>query len=483
MNKRAVLHLVAFMTLFVGIAMVLSAGVSVLMKDPLTIGWAFLQSALITLAISLILFFTTRGPATLGRRDGFGVVTIGWILVVLVGSLPFLLTHSIPQFVPALFETVSGFTTTGATVIPDVESLPKGILFWRSLTHWLGGMGVIILCVAILPFLGIGGMQIYRAEMPGPFKDRLTPQITSTAKRLWGVYVLITLLETLFLKCLGKMSFFDALCHAFSTVATGGFSTRNASIGAFNNPTIEIIITVFMFISGINFSLHHLALTRNPRCYFKDSEFKVYSSLIVLTSALIAFNLWQTQSLPLLSSFRYACFTTSSIMTTTGFCTADFNLWPIPSQFILILLMFIGGCAGSTSGGIKVVRILVVFKTIFREMKVFMRPSAAIAIKIGKNPIETEVVRHICGFFLLFILTFALGTLLMTYYTPDLITASSAVIASLGNAGPGFNAVGPLSNYASLPQTAQLILTLCMLLGRLEFYTFIMLFLPSLWKR
>ena len=483
MNKRAVLHLVSFMTLVVGLSIVGCALVSLLCGDARAVQFAFLKSGGIAVALSLACVLLTRGDVNLARRDGFGVVTIGWILVAGVGALPYLFSGAIPNVVPAIFETVSGFTTTGSSVVADVESLPRGILFWRALTHWYGGMGVLVLCVAILPFLGVGGMQVYRAEMPGPFKDRLTPQIATTAKLLWGVYLLLTLAETLLLKWIGGMGWFDAVCHSFATVATGGFSTRNASLGAYDSAAIDVIATVFMFLAGVNFSLHHLALTRKPGCYFKDPEFRAYALLLLGGGLFLTFNAWAAGAASLGRCLRDAFFTGTSVMTTTGFCTADFDRWPDASRFVLLLMMFIGACAGSTGGGMKVVRVMVVVKSVLREIKVFMRPTAAIKVKLGSKPVEPDTVSHIGAFFMIFVIVFALASFLMTFYTGDLETATSSVIASLGNVGPGLNAVGPTQNYGAIPHGGQAVLIVCMLLGRLELYTVLMLFMPGLWKR
>jgi trk system potassium uptake protein TrkH len=484
-NPRAVLHLVSLTTLVVGLAILACAPVSHLCGDARAVQFALLEAGGLAVGLSLVGAWLTRGEVRLARRDGFGVVTIGWLLAVVVGTLPYLLSGSIPAFVPALFESVSGFTTTGSTILADVETLPRGILFWRALTHWVGGMGVLVLCVALLPFLGVGGMQVFRAEVPGPFKDRLAPQIATTAKLLWGVYLLLTLLETILLKWVGGMGWFDAVCHAFSTIATGGFSTRNASLAAYDSAAIDIIATVFMFLGGVNFSLHHLALTRNPGCYFKDSEFRVYSLILLASGLFLAFNAWGwgAGGLPLGRCLRDGFFTGTSVMTTTGFCTADFDRWPDASRFVLVLLMFIGACAGSTGGGMKVVRVMVVVKSVLREIKVFMRPAAAITVKLGNKPVEPGTVSHIGAFFMLYVIVFAIASFLMTFFTGDLVTATSSVAASLGNVGPGLNAVGPTQNYAAIPHAGQAVLVACMLLGRLELYTVLMLFMPSLWKK
>ncbi|MCF7848389.1 MAG: potassium transporter, partial [Kiritimatiellales bacterium] len=385
--------------------------------------------------------------------------------------------------VAAMFETMSGFTTTGASVLSELEAVPHGILFWRALTHWFGGMGVLVLCVAILPFLRVGGIQVYRAEMPGPSKDRLTPRITTTAKLLWGVYALLTLLETLLLRFIGKMNWFDSLCHTFATMATGGFSTRSASVGAFDSAVIDTIIIVFMFLAGINFSLHYYALTGKPGRYFRDPECRAYFIFLMACSLFITLNIWFAGCGGFMRCLRDAFFTGTSVLTTTGFCTADFDRWPDASRVLLVLMMFVGGCAGSTGGGMKIVRVVIMFKKVVREIKLFMRPSAVIQIKFGGKPVEQEVISHIAAFFVIFIIVFGLCSFLMTFFTPNLETAATSVIASLGNIGPGLNAVGATQNYAAIPATGQGILILCMLLGRLELYTVLILFLPSFWKR
>ncbi len=483
MNKRIVLHLVSYMTLVIGLAILACAGVSFYLGDGRDVQMAFVKSGFLTLAISVVMGLLTRGEVNLGRREGFGIVTFGWISVALVGALPYLFSGVIPNVIPAIFETVSGFTTTGSSILSDLESIPRGILFWRALTHWFGGMGVLVLCVAILPFLGVGGMQIYRAEMPGPFKDRLTPHITTTAKLLWGVYLLLTLTEAILLKFVGGMGWFDAICHSFSTIATGGFSTRSASVAYYNSATIDAILTAFMFIAGVNFSLHHYAVIGKPGRYLKDPEFKAYFFFLAACGLFMTLNIWFNGYGTLRHCFRDAFFTGTSVMTTTGFCTADFDLWPQASRLLLMIMMFAGGCAGSTSGGIKIVRMMIIFKKTVREIKLFMRPAAAIRIKLGNKPVEQDVVMHISAFFAIFVLVFAISSLLMTFYTPNLETATSSVIASLCNVGPGLNAVGATQNYAAIPATGQTILIICMLLGRLELYTILIMFLPGLWKR
>jgi trk system potassium uptake protein TrkH len=483
MNKRAVFHLVSYMTLVIGLAIVACAGVSWYYNEPMRIRLSLLESGLIAIGCAAIVGVLTKGDINLSRRDGFGVVTFGWISATIFGALPYIFSGVISHPMSAIFETMSGFTTTGASVLSDLENIPRGILFWRALTHWFGGMGVLVLCVAILPFLGVGGMQIYRAEMPGPSKDRLTPRITTTAKLLWGVYALLTLVEALLFKFMGGMGWFGSLCHTFATIATGGFSTYSASIGAFDSAVVDAIITVFMFLAGVNFSLHYYALTGKPGRYFKDPEFRVYFFFLLGATLFITWNVWSAGLAPLGRSFRDAAFTATSILTTTGFCTADFDIWPDASRFLLVTMMFVGGCAGSTGGGMKIVRVFIMFKKMVREMKLFMRPSSVIQMKLGGKPVEQEIISHISAFFAIFVLIFTLGSFVMTFFTPDLETAATSVIATLGNIGPGLNAIGATQNYAAISPLGQGILTCFMLLGRLELYTVLILFLPSFWKK
>lgn len=483
MNKRAVFHLVSYMTLVIGLSIILCAGISYLYHDSISIQWSLINSGAITVLSALLGLFITRGDINLSRRDGFGVVTFGWLSATLFGALPYLLSGVIEHPASAFFETMSGFSTTGASVLNNLEAIPYGIHFWRALTHWFGGMGVLVLCVAILPFLGVGGMQIYRAEMPGPSKDRLTPRITTTAKLLWGVYAFLTLIETLLLRWVGKMSWFDALCHTFGTMATGGFSTRSASVGAYDSLAIDLILIVFMFLAGINFSLHYYSLTGKPGRMFRDHEVRVYSIILAIATLFITLNIWQSGYAEFGRCLRDAAFTSVSVLTTTGFCTADFDRWPDASRLLLVILMFFGGCAGSTGGGMKIMRIFILMKKVVRELKLFMRPSAVIQLKLSGKPVEQEIISHIAAFFIIFMTIFGVASFVMTFFTPDLETATTSVIATLGNIGPGLNAVGASQNYASISPVGQGILTFLMLLGRLELYTVLILFLPSCWKK
>ena len=483
MNRRAVFQLVSYLTLVIGLAMIGCAGISCYYAESVELRYSFLFAGGLAVVFALLLRWLTRGPVNLSRRDGFGVVTFGWLTVTVFGSLPYLFSGVISHPISALFETMSGFTTTGATVLSNLESIPHSIHFWRHLTQWLGGMGVLILCIAILPFLGVGGMQVFRAEMTGPSKDRLTPRITTTAKLLWGVYIFISISEVILLHFVGKMGWFDAVCHTFSTVSTGGFSTRSGSIGAFNSSSIEIIIMSFMFICGINFQLHYFALIGKPSGYLKNSELKFYISLILIVLSIVTTSVYISDNGNIFTCLKNAAFTSISLITGTGYVTADYDKWPNAIRILLIAMMFFGGCAGSTTGSMKIMRINIILKSMLREIKTFMRPSAVIQTKMDGKSIEPMIVAQVGAFFSIFVLIFALGSFIMTFFTPNLETAATSVIATLGNVGPGLNAVGATQNYAAIPVAGQAFLTFLMLLGRLELYTVLILFLPSFWKR
>jgi trk system potassium uptake protein TrkH len=480
MNLRCVLHVVSVLMLVVAAAMATAALASWGWGDSPAVIYAMLRASGMGALLGALLFVVTRGPISLTRKDGFGIVALGWIAAGLIGALPYLLTGAIPNPVDAVFETISGFTTTGATILTDIEVLPRGIIYWRSLTQWLGGMGVLLVVVAILPILGVGGMQIYRAEMPGPQKDRLTPRIGNTAKLLYGVYLLLTVVQTVLLMAAG-MSFFDALNHTFCTVSTGGFSPYNASVAAFESSWIHNIIIVFMILAGINFSLHFRFLRGEFQTYFKSAETKFYLGLVFATALAITVSL--SADLTPGIRLRDSLFQVTSIITTTGFATADFDLWPLFPKAILFALLFSGGCAGSTAGGLKIVRSLVLLKEVFRQLKLFIQPQAVLKVRLDKFPVPSTIVSGITAFMFCYLLLITIFTLLMTFYLPDFASASSAAISCLGNVGPGFSAVGPTRNYAAIADSGKLLLAFCMLLGRLELFTVLVLFTPSLWKR
>lgn len=484
MRFRPVASLLGLVLIALGLSMAACGLAGWGMGDPLravdALGW----SGLVSLAAGLAMWLGNRNMTELSRREGFGVVAFGWIAASIAGAIPFVLSGVIPGWTAAVFETMSGFTTTGASVIRVTEVVPRGILLWRSLTHFYGGMGVLVLVVAILPLVGTGGMQLFRAEMPGPMKDRLTPRIAGTAKRLWAVYVMLVVLEAALLR-LGGMSWFDAACHAFATVATGGFSTRTASVGDFGSLYIEAVIVVFMVASGMNFALHYRALRGQPGVYLRDSEFKLYLVILAAGSLLVAACLLISGVASTLGgALRSATFAAASIMTTTGFATDDFDRWPGFARLILFLLMFVGGCAGSTGGSIKVVRILLAIRALGREVLRWMRPQAVMSIKVGHVAVDAEMIMNVVTFVLTYVAIFTGATVLMTlHFGNDWISAASSVAATLGNVGPGFNVVGPMANYADIPDSGLGLLAVLMLFGRLELYTVLVLLIPSFWRR
>ncbi len=480
MHIRNVIHILGLLSIFLAAMMLLPLPFSFWYGDG--DHWALLLASAITFVVGLIAVFTTRFDGELRARDGYAIVSLAWIVFSFLGSLPFLFSGSISSVTDAFFETMSGFTTTGATILTNIEALPHGILFWRSLTHWIGGMGIIVLSLAILPFLGIGGMQLFKAEVPGPVADKLTPRITETAKILWGVYVLISAVETILLMAAG-MNLFDALCHTFGTMATGGYSTRNASIGAYNNPLIEYIIIFFMIVAGTNFSLHYRALRGDWRAYFRNQEFIFYISIIGLATFLIGLDTFRNVYASPFEALRKTLFQSVSILTTTGFGTADYEKWSFSSQFVLFTLMFIGGCAGSTGGGIKVVRIFILTKFVFSEFTHLLHPHAVVPVRIGKQVIPRDVITNVLGFFVLFVFITVLSIFAMSALGLDMPTAFGSVAATLGNIGPGLGKVGPTDHYAHIPMIGKWLLSLLMLIGRLEVFTVIIIFYPAFWKK
>lgn len=459
--------------------MLLSAAWAWYYREPEIIHFAL--SAAVTSCTGYLLWRFSDPGTGIQVREGFAIVTFGWLSMALFGALPFMITGAIPSLTDAVFESMSGFTTTGASILTDIEALPKSVLFWRSFTGWLGGMGIIVFSLAILPVLGIGGMQLYKAEAPGPTKDKLTPRIHQTAKLLWGVYVLLSGLETVLLMLCG-MSLFEALCHTFGTMATGGFSTRNASIAAFENPWVHWIIIIFMFMAGTNFALHYRALSGKPLLYFRDPEFRFYGYTILSAVILILIFSWTT-----FDSFgkgiRDGFFQVVSLCTTTGYVTANYETWHPLAIILLIILMFMGGMAASTGGGMKMVRCMILLKHAHIEIKKLIHPNAVFALRFGQRVTSQEVTTNILGFFLLFIIIFVLGALILIALGLDFSTSFGASIACLSNIGPAIGGVGPMGNYASLPALAKWLLIVMMLMGRLELFTVLVLFSRSFWRR
>lgn len=445
---------------------------------------SFFIPSMASLGISAgVLWLTWSYRGDINPRSGFLLVSLGWILVSAVGAVPFVLGGAIHSYTDAFFETMSGFTTTGASILTEIESMPRPFLFWRSLTHWLGGMGIVVLAVALFPLLGIGGLQLMKAEAPGPDVDRLTSRITGTAKILWMIYVGMTVLETLLLM-FGGMSVFDALTHTFGTLATGGFSSKNASVGHYDSPYLQNVITVFMVLAGTNFIMHYRLLTGRFRLLWKNSELKAYLGIFLVTMLVMGFNLFREGVYPdLATSLRYSGFQTASILTTTGYATADFALWPGLSQALLFAMMFIGGSAGSTGGGVKVVRIVSLLKQGFTEMKYLLHPRSVFTVKLNGSRLRKSVVYTITGFIILYMFFLILTTVVVATDGKSLLTSFSTALATLGNIGPGFDGIGPTENYSSFSPGIKWFLSFIMMLGRLEIYTVLVLFSPQFWKR
>lgn len=485
MRIKLVFHVLTVLLFTVAVFMLIPAGIALKNGETECLN-AFLRLFIIFCPISLIFYYLTRngrGTTTLSPRGGFLLVTLGWILASALGAMPFWLSGTIPSYVDAYFETMSGFTTTGASILTEIEGLPYSMLFWRSLTHWLGGMGIVVLTVAIFPLLGIGGMQLLKAESPGPSVDRITPKVSHTAKILWLIYLGLTLLETIFLM-FGGMSLFDALTHAFGTMATGGFSPRNASVGAYNSPYIHWVITVFMVLAGMNFGLYFQLLTGRVKSIFKDTEMKAYLFIFAAFSVAIAFCLVNSGVYDTFSEgLQYGAFQVASILTTTGFATTDFDLWPTFAKAILFVSMFIGGCAGSTGGGIKVVRIVSLFKVAVRELRQLLQPRGVFHIRLNKKVVSEDVIKVITGFVFFYIFTLMITTLVVAFGGNDLITSFSTALVTVGNIGPGFNLIGPTQNYAFYPDWIKWFLSFAMMLGRLEIYTVFVMLTPWFWNR
>ena len=482
MRLRYTLHLVGVLTFFLGLTMVFPLLFGLYYQDESV--RPLLKSIGVTLGSGLLLYFVFRGAKgdVMSHREGMGVVALGWTAAGLFGALPFYWGGMFPHFVDAFFESVSGFTTTGASVLSNIEMAPRGLLLWRSLTHWLGGMGIIVLSLAILPLLGVGGMQLYKSEVPGPAPDKLTPRIRDTALILWKVYALLSVAETALLM-LGGMDLFEALCHTFGTMATGGFSTRNASIGAYGSPYVDTIVIAFMLFAGINFSLHYQCLRGDVRAFWRNPEFRFFIGVVVVFSLTVTSSVLGTAYDTISEAARFGTFQVVSIITTTGYVTADYEKWPSLSQNILFFCMFLGACAGSTGGGMKCLRIMLLLKHAYKQLFSLIHPRAVTKVKLGGQPVSDEVLQGIWGFFMLYLGLFVLSSFLLAAMGVDLVTSFAAVAATIGNIGPGLGLVGPTDNYAHIPMLGKWLLILCMLLGRLEIYTVLVLFVPEFWRK
>ncbi len=488
MHRKAVFNTLCFLIAAIGLCMLLPAIAAAYYDDGDLL--ALLYSSGICLGVGVPGYLLTRGHFNLSARDGFAIVTLGWTTMALFATLPFMLSGAIPSFTDAFFETMSGLSTTGATILGNIdrhphlpngiESMPHGILFWRAFIQWIGGIGIIMFSVAILPFMGMGGTSLFKAEVPGPTVDRIQPRIQQTAKTLWITYVIISGIEALLLR-LGGLSWFSSLTHTFTTMATGGFSIYNDSINS-QTAYIQYIIIFFMLVAGINFTLHGKLILSGENHYKSNRELFFFLAIIGIFTSLIFVDIAMNNYGFSEYSFRHALFITSSITTTTGYGTLDYEIWSPSSQMLIFALFFVGGSAGSTGGGIKIIRIMVIMKYIVAEIRKLVHPNAVIPVRIGNQAIHDTVIRNTIGFMLFYLAIFLLVSVLLTYFGLDMISALSASASSLGNIGPAFGSIGPYNNYALLHDGAKWLLCFAMLLGRLEIFTVMVLFSRTFWK-
>ena len=478
-NFRIIAKVVGVLLIIIGLLMFTGIPFSLYFEGGDTM--ALLLSGGVTVGVGLLLQLLRPNTASVQKREGYLIVGIGWISMVIFGMLPFILSGSIPDVTGAFFETMSGMTTTGASVLEDIESVPEGILFWRSMTQWIGGMGIIVLTVALFPLLGIGGIELFVAEAPGPTSDKIHPRIRETAKRLWLIYVSLTILLA-FVLFFGGMTAFDAINHALTTMATGGFSTRNASMAAFDVPFIQYIVIVFMFIAGTNHTVIYFALKGQLKKVWGSDEFRLYLVLVFLLILFVTISVQHSTGGGWERSFRDTAFQIVSIITTTGFVSADYTQWASWITMLFFVLLFTGACAGSTSGGIKLVRHLVFLKNSLLEFKRILHPRGMIRIKINKQIVAPRILTHILVFLLVYLILFVTGSLIVNFLGMDFLSAASAVATSLGNVGPGIGTVGPVNNFAGVPDAAKWLLSIFMLMGRLELFTILVIFSPYFWK-
>jgi len=482
MRWRYILKVVGALTLFLAAAMLPALGVGLIYRDASVRALSISIGLTLAGGLALYLSCVRCRVEIVTQREGMTVVALGWTVIGLFGALPFYFEGSFPVFVDALFESVSGFTTTGSSVLGDIEAVSPGLLFWRSLIQWLGGMGIIVLSIAILPFLGVGGMQLYKAEVPSPVPDKLQPRIRDTALILWKVYAGMTAAQVVLLM-LGGMSLFDAACHAFTTMPTGGFSTRNASVAAYNSAYIDGVIVLFMLLAGVNFSLHYQFLKGRRLAFWKDAECRFFFGAVALLTLLVSVDVWGAVYDSAAQALRYGAFQVMSILTTTGYATADYEQWPAMSQLILLLCMFLGASAGSTGGGMKCLRVMLGFKYCYRELFTLVHPRAVTHVKLAGRAVPDDVMRSVMGFMALYVALFAVCSVLLAGLGVDFVTAFAAVASALGNVGPGFGGVGPVENFGHLPALGKWLLIWCMLLGRLEIFTVIILLVPEFWRK
>ena len=480
-NSKMIYRIIGFL-LLIETAMLLCCGaVSLFYKENDL--QSFLISSAITTGVGILMLAIGKGAEkSLNRRDGYVIVSTAWIAFSLFGMLPYYIGGYIPSITDAFFETMSGFSSTGATIMNNIESMPHGILFWRAMTQWIGGLGIVFFTIAVLPIFGMGGIQVFAAEASGPTHDKVHPRIGVTAKWIWGIYAGMT--GTLIvLLVFGGMSVFDSICHAFTTTSTGGFSTKQNSIAYWDSAYIQYVIIIFTFMAGTNFGLLHTAIRGNWRKLIQDNEFQLYFTIVLLASVVIGVGLYVIGWADFEKSMRDATFQVVTLITTTGFATADYLLWPPLLGLILFLLLFVGASAGSTAGGMKVVRVYLLFKNSFVELKRIIHPNGIINVKYNNKSVHPNIMTGIMAFAILFMIVFTIGSLIMTIFTEDIITACSAVVSSMSNVGPGFGSVGPMFSYAHLNDFAKLFLAFLMLVGRLEIFTVMVLFTKAFWRK
>jgi len=483
MNFSTILKPLIIIVFFVALCMGVPLMLAIYYKEPAA-SESFLSVMVSTIVVCLILFYFLRHQQIrrIGVRESFVLVALCWFTISFISALPFYISGAIPDFSEAFFETVSGFSTTGATILTDIEVLPKSMLFWRAITHWLGGMGIIVLAVAVLPLLGIGGLQLLKAEAPGPTVDKISPRISETAKTLWGIYIGLTVVEAMLLNFAG-MSYFDAFTHAFSTIATGGFSPKNASVGAYHSASIEWIVIVFMILAGMSFTLHYKIITGKARQIFKSTEFRVYLVVTAVCSLLVAADLYYHKLYSLHGSVRQAMFQVSSILTTTGFANADYKQWPAFAQYIIFLLMFSGACSGSTSGGVKLIRIITLMKLAVNELKYLIHPKAIMTIFIDGNVVKKDMIYSISAFVFLYAVTVLTTACICALSGVSVLTSFTAALSTVGNIGPGFGRIGPVDNYHFFKDWVKWFLSVAMIMGRLEVFTVMVIFTRAFWKK
>ena len=479
MNRKMTNYILCRMLGVEALVLLIPAAVSVLYRED---DWkAFLlTSAMLAL---LFLVFGRKKPedSTIYSKDGFVIIASAWLLWSVFGALPFWISGAIPSYIDAFFETVSGFTTTGSTILTDISALPKGLNFWRCFTHWIGGMGVLVFVMVIVSLEDKNSMHLMRAEVPGPETDKLVPKARSTAKILYGMYLALTVLQVVFL-LFGGMDLYDSVIHAFSTAGTGGFNNRNNSVAYYNSAYIDGVITAFMILFGINFNMYYLLLLKRVKDVFRNEEVRAYLGIILGATALITVNILSLYKTPL-KAFRYAIFQVAAVITTTGFSTADFNLWPEFSKCILLTLMIVGACAGSTGGGMKVSRILIALKSVKRELKRLLRPKSVNIVKVNGKKVKEETIQGVYVYFIAYVTIFILSILIISLNNFDFATTFSGVLTTINNVGPGIAAVGPIENFSAFSDLSKIVFCLDMIIGRLEIFPFLMLLSPDLWRK